>query len=123
MAHDWKEFTEISGGRPVEIERAKIKGRGISIEGSFELPPLAQLTMEDQIFIVAFVKCRGSIKDMEKLFGISYPTVKSRLNSIADRLEFVEIDPPAPGIDVLSQIDTGDISVEEAIKKLKGGKR
>ena len=77
MTQDWKELTEITRGTAVEIERIRIKKSGVAIEGSFELPPLAQLTLEEQIFITAFIRCEGSIKDMEELFGISYPTVKT----------------------------------------------
>jgi hypothetical protein len=120
MAKDWKELTELTHGAAIEVERVKLKDKGISIEGSFELPPLARLTLEDQIFVSAFIKCRGSIKSMEKFFGISYPTVKNRLSNIAEKLEFVEIDPPAPGNEVLQQLDNGKITAEEAIKKLGG---
>lgn len=122
MTQDWKELTEITRGTAVEIERVRIKKSGVAIEGSFELPPLAQLTLEEQIFITAFIRCEGSIKDMEKLFGISYPTVKNRLKGIAGKLEFVEINPPASRIEVLNQLDRGKISVEDALKKLGGGK-
>ena len=68
MTQDWKELTEITRGTAVEIERVRIKKSGVAIEGSFELPPLAQLTLEEQIFITAFIRCEGSIKDMEELF-------------------------------------------------------
>ena len=122
MKHDWKELTQLIQGADVEIERVRIKANGIAIEGSFELPPLAQLTLEDQIFITAFIRCGGSIKEMEELFGISYPTVKNRINGIASKLEFVEINPPASSNEVLNQLDRGEISVEEAIKKLGGSK-
>jgi hypothetical protein len=122
MKHDWKTLTELTRGAETRIEKIRLVNSGISIEGDFELPPLAQLTLEDQIFITAFVRCQGSIKDMEELFGISYPTVKSRLARISEKLEFVEINPPATGREVLNQLDKGEISVEDAIKKL-GGKK
>lgn len=120
MAKDWKELTEITRGASIEVERVKIKDSGINIEGSFELPPLARLTLEDQIFVSAFIRCGGSIKSMEEFFGISYPTVKNRLASISGKLEFIEIDPPAPNNEILKQLDDGEISAEEAIKKLGG---
>ena len=122
MTHDWKELTEITRGSAVEIERVRLKHNGVAIEGHFELPPLAQLTLEDQIFVTAFIRCGGSIKEMEELFGISYPTVKNRLTGIAGKLEFVEINPPDSSNEVLNQLDRGDISVEDAIKKLGGSK-
>lgn len=122
MTHDWKELTEITRGAAVEVERVRLKHNGVAIEGSFEIPPLAQLTLEDQIFVTAFIRCYGSIKEMEELFGISYPTVKNRLNRIAGKLEFVEINPPDSSNEVLNQLDRGEISVEGAIKKLGGSK-
>ncbi|MBN1298733.1 MAG: DUF2089 domain-containing protein [Actinobacteria bacterium] len=122
MNHDWKELTELTEGRALSIEKVRIKQSGISIEGDFDLPPLAQLTIEDQIFVTAFVRCQGSIKDMEELFGISYPTVKSRLVKISEKLEFVEINPPASKNEVLKALEKGEISVDEAIKKI-GGRR
>ena len=56
-------------------------------------PPLAALPAEDQIFIAAFVRCHGLIKQMEQDFGVSYPTIKNRLNELAAQLPFVEVEP------------------------------
>jgi len=120
MKADWQELTKISRGGPLLVERVRLVESGIALEGSFELPPLARLTMEDQIFVTAFVRSHGSIKDMEMLFGISYPTVKNRLNKIAEQLEFVEINPPLPRSDVLEKLDKGELTVEEALQKLRG---
>jgi hypothetical protein len=122
MKNDWFELTRLTQGAPIVIERVRVKKSDIAIEGKFEPPPLAQLSMEDQIFVTAFIRSHGSIKGMEELFGISYPTVKGRLNRIAGKLEFVEINPPAPRNEVLDQLGNGDISVEEALKKLRGEK-
>jgi len=122
MKNDWQELTMLTKGASISIERVRIKSSGIALEGSFELPPLAQLNMEDQIFVTAFIRSHGSIKDMEEMFGISYPTVKSRLNRIAGLLEFVDINPPASRNEILEQLDKGDISVDDALKKLGGEK-
>jgi hypothetical protein len=120
MAKDWQELTKISRGGPLLVERVRLLDSDIALEGSFELPPLARLTIEDQIFITAFVRSHGSIKDMEVLFGISYPTVKNRLNRISHQLEFVDIDPPLPQSEILEQVERGELSVDEAVKKLRG---
>jgi hypothetical protein len=120
MAKDWQELTKISRGGPLLVERVRLLDSDIALEGSFELPPLARLTLEDQIFITAFVRSHGSIKDMEELFGISYPTVKNRLNRISQQLEFVDINPPLPKSEVLEQLERGELSVDEAVKKLRG---
>ncbi len=120
MTNDWQELTKITQGASIKVERVKIENSDIVVEGHFELPPLTRLTMEDQFFIIAFIKCHGSIKEMEEMFGISYPTVKNRLNKIAGQLEFVEIIPPSSRSDILDQLENKDITVDEALKKLKG---
>jgi hypothetical protein len=122
MKNEWQELTMLTKGVPITIERVSIKSSGIALEGQFELPPLAQLNMEDQIFVTAFIRSHGSIKDMEEMFGISYPTVKSRLNRIAGQLEFVEVNPPASMNEVLEQLNKGDITVDDALKELGGDK-
>jgi hypothetical protein len=119
MSADWQELTKLTQGASFTVERVKLKDGEVAISGSFELPPLARLTAEDQIFVTAFVRSHGSIKEMESQFGISYPTVKNRLNAIAAKLPFVDVDPPSPTRDVLDLVDTGDISVEEALRRLK----
>ena len=119
MASEWQELTRLTQGAPLTVEKVRLTGRDLAIEGSFELPPLARLMQEDQIFITAFLRCHGSIKDMEELFGISYPTVKNRLNRIASQLEYVEINPPPSALDILKRLEKGEIDVDETLKKLE----
>jgi len=83
---EWQELTRITRGEAFTVERVKIKNTEVAVEGNFELPPLAKLTNEDQKFVTAFIKNHGSIKEMEAMFKISYPTVKKRLDSIAEKL-------------------------------------
>src|SRR5690348_9438536 len=92
---DWQQLTKLTDGAAIIVERIRLKETGIAVEGPFDLPPLAQLPAEDQIFVAAFIRCHGSIKDMEKLFGVSYPTIKNRLNRIGERLPFAEVEAPA----------------------------
>jgi len=120
MARDWQDLTRMTKGASLTVERVRLEETDIVLEGSFELPPLARLTMEDQIFVTAFIRSHGSIKEMEELFGISYPTVKKRLNRLSRQLEFVEINPPSSKSEILSQLEQEEITVDEAIKKLKG---
>src|SRR5580658_2969402 len=119
---DWQELTHLTRGQRIVVERVRIADKNTAIEGSFELPQLARLAMEDQIFVTAFVRSHGSIKEMERIFGVSYPTIKSRLNRIAGRLDFVETDPdPEPGgADVVDRLQRGEISVQDALAELDG---
>src|SRR6266480_1883573 len=91
-AQDWQALTRLTGAAPFEIERVRLIDQDVVIEGHFDVPPLARLTAEDQTFVAAFVRCHGSIKQMEKFFGVSYPTIKNRLNKIGSQLSFVEIE-------------------------------
>jgi len=118
MAKDWQELTKMTQGKPVTIERVRLVDEDIAIEGSFALPRLAGLSAEDQVFVMAFVRCHGSIKAMEEMFGISYPTVKNRLNRIARRLEFVETVEVSPDEEAIEGLERGEISVDEALRRL-----
>jgi hypothetical protein len=118
-ASDWQELTKLTQGQPILIERVRIAEKDIIVEGRFELPQLARLSQEDQVFITAFVRSHGSIKEMEQIFGVSYPTIKSRLNRISSSLEFVETNPAPPRSDVLDRLKRGEISAEDAIQELE----
>ena len=127
---DWSELTKLTGSNPLSVERVRLKNSGIAVEGAFDLPPLAQLAYEDQVFVAAFVRSHGSIKEMERLFGVSYPTIKNRLNRIGSALSFVDVhivnaaaeqgiaEAKALEKEVLDQLDKGEISVEDALQKI-----
>jgi hypothetical protein len=115
----WPDLTQLTQGQPIVVERVRLAGKPIVIEGQFELPQLARLNLEDQVFITAFVRCHGSIKEMEQIFGISYPTVKSRLNRIAESLEFVDTDPTPSQAEILDRLKRGEISAQDAIRELE----
>jgi hypothetical protein len=119
MSKEWHELTKMTQGAPLVVERVRLTNDDIAIEGSFELPPLACLAAEDQVFAAAFIRSHGSIKQMEHLFGVSYPTIKNRLNRIGEQLGFVEVSAPRDRDEVLSQLDRGEISVDEALEMLR----
>ena len=118
-AADWQELTRLTQGQPIVVERVRLTGKDIAIEGRFELPQLARLNMEDQVFITAFVRSHGSIKEMEQVFGVSYPTIKSRLTRIANSLEFVETNPQPSRAEILERLERREISAEQAIRELE----
>lgn len=116
---DWQELTDLTRGRPFVVERVRLADNGVVVEGQFEPPQLARLSVEDQVFVAAFMRSHGSIKEMERIFGVSYPTIKSRLNRIAEQLDFVDADPAPPSADVLDRLRRGEIGVEEALAELE----
>jgi hypothetical protein len=121
-ASEWQELLRIAQGTPLVIERVRIPEKGIAVEGAFSLPELARLSLEDQVFVTAFLRSHGSIKEMEQVFGVSYPTIKSRLNRIAGQLEFIDTDPSPSRADVLEQLNRGEITADEAIRILEASK-
>jgi hypothetical protein len=128
MSKEWQVLSKLSAGSAVEILRARLVEHDVVVEGPFELPPLARLSSEDQTFVAAFVRCHGSIKQVEQLFGVSYPTIKNRLNRIGALLPFVEVAPepePAPAptppstSELLTRLERGELSVEEVLNQLR----
>ena len=116
---DWQELLRIAQGASLVVERVRIPEKQISVEGEFGLPELARLSLDDQVFIVAFLRSHGSIKEMEQVFGVSYPTIKSRLNRIAGQLEYVDTNPSPSRAEVLERLKNGEVSAEEAIRALE----
>ena len=118
-SRDWQELTHLTQGHRLVVERVRLTDSDVAIEGSFELPQLARLNLEDQVFITAFVRCHGSIKEMEQVFGVSYPTIKSRLTRIANGLEFVETNPAPSQAEILERLKRGEITAQQAIGELE----
>jgi hypothetical protein len=116
---DWQDLLRIAQGSPLVIERVRIPEKQITVEGQFALPELAQLSLEDQVFVIAFLRSHGTIKDMEQTFGVSYPTIKSRLNRISSLFEFVDTNPSPSRAEVLERLKKGEISADEAIRTLE----
>src|SRR3989339_1854732 len=96
-------------GAPMEIVRMRCAPCEIVMDGCFEVSALGWLSLEDQAFAVAFLRHHGSLKKMEDLFDISYPTVKNRLNAINAQLDR-SYQAPSPNAVVLEQLARGEIS-------------
>ena len=105
-------------GEMMRLSRATCPACNVHIEGDFEVSPLATLPEEDQVFVMAFLRHHGSIRRMEELFGISYPTVKNRLRAIVGQLDDT-FSVPSPNSVVLEQLARGEISVDEAIERME----
>ena len=116
---DWQDLTRLTQGEHIIVERVRLTEKNMRVEGEFELPQLARLPLEDQVFITAFVRSHGSIKEMERIFGVSYPTIKNRLTRIANSLEFVESDPAPTHAEILDRLKRGELSAEEAIRQME----
>jgi hypothetical protein len=92
------------------------------MENEFELSKFAALPKEQLHFIEIFLKCRGNIKEVEKELGISYPTVRGKLDEIISSLGYTttkktEMDKKR----IVSMLEKGEITAEEAIQLIKEG--
>jgi hypothetical protein len=101
----------------MKITRAQCPACEVAFDGELEVSALGKLPPEDQVFVVAFLRSHGSIKSMEGLFGISYPTVKNRLGAIVSRLER-EFEVPTSNSAILQQLARGEITVKDALERL-----
>ena len=72
-------------GEVLHVKRLECGGCGTAVEGEFELPMLARLSSEDQEFVVRFVQSSGSLKQMARAYGVSYPTMRNRLDALIER--------------------------------------
>ncbi|WP_066874478.1 DUF2089 domain-containing protein [Clostridium mediterraneense] len=91
------------------------------IDNEFELSKFDYLNNEQLYFIETFIRCRGSIKEVEREMGISYPTVRAKLDEVIESLGYSvkETKAKQDSRDILEALENGDISVDEAISKLK----
>lgn len=80
---------------------------GTAVQGDYLLPALSRLGSEDQQFALAFILRNGSLKEMARLYGVSYPTVRNRLDDLIARLsgiiELQESDSVEDGTDAAGE--------------------
>lgn len=103
---------------PMGIRRLACPHGHVAMEGEFETPALTGLGLDEQLFVTAFLRCHGSIKRMEELFDISYPTVKNRLSAIVDKLDHA-LDAPSSNLQILARLEHGELTVDEALARLR----
>jgi hypothetical protein len=94
------------------------------LEGSFTSCKFCKLPVEQQEFIEVFIKCRGNIKDVEKELGISYPTVRNRLDGVIQALGFRvekadDEDEKTRRQEIVTALENGEITSQEATKLLR----
>ena len=94
------------------------------LKGDFQGCDFCNLFEEDQDFIKVFLKTHGSIKEVEKELGISYPTVKNRLNQIISSLgiETRGSFDKKGRLEILDRLEKGELTLQQALFLLKGKK-
>ena len=108
-------------GRSLTISEVTCDACGAQVRSRYRPCPFCALNDEEQTFLLLFVRSRGNLKEVEKTLGVSYPTVRSKLDEIIDRLT-PPAAPASPGSSrktVLDQVQSGRLSVEEALALLR----
>ena len=112
---------------PTTVTQIRCEVCDLTIEGHFMVSGLAALSPEQLEFVETFLRCEGKINRVEKEMGISYPTVRSRLNEIIytmgyeplAEMEAEEAEREAFRRDILDGLASGDLRPDEAVKLLK----
>jgi hypothetical protein len=123
---------EVLGRCPVctedlRVTRLECGACGTAIEGGFSLGPFQRLTPEQLAFLGVFVKNRGVIRDVERELGISYPTVRGRLDDLLRALGYEVRDDGASAAaeeserrrQMLERLSRGELTADQALKALK----
>ena len=107
--------------KKLSVQRLKCQGCETVIENDFKLSKFDYLNHDQLDFIEVFIKCRGSIKEVEKELGISYPTVRAKLDEVITSLGYTPKSTPNTKLnnDILDALEKGELSADEAIKALK----
>ena len=115
-------------GGDIQVTRFYCQQCDTTVEGHFEIGHFLRLSPEQLQFVEAFVRCEGKLNRMEDEVGMSYPTLRSRLQEVIRALGYEPgREEPAPKISdeerrrVLEDLDQGRISMEEAMRILQGG--
>ena len=121
MAHKLIHNCPVCGGG-LHVVRLRCPSCGTQIEGDFETEQLLRLSEQQRSFVLSFVRSRGNIREMEKELGLSYPTVRARLDDIIRALDDGK---PAPRTrqaptrkQVLEMLSAGEISQDEAMEMI-----
>lgn len=114
-------------GEPLEVTRLECPKSGVAIEGRFTLNEFARLSAENLELLRLFLRVRGNLKDVERILGVSYPTVRGRFDALLRDLDY-EAPPEAQGVrderaDILGLLERGEVTAEEAAKRLRALKR
>lgn len=106
----------------LNIVKLRCNKCGTVIENDFEFSKFEYLEEEYLNFMEIFLKCRGNIKDVEKELGVSYPTVRAKLDELVFALGYTVAKKAAVGNkEVLDMLENGDISAEQAINMIREG--
>jgi hypothetical protein len=117
------------GGGPLYVSELTAEDTGVVIRGKFKIPKLAQLDSDQANFLEIFLRTRGNLTAMEKEVGLSYPTLRSRLDALLDTLDLkpISTEPSKKEVkkvteqrrSILEMLERGEITAAEAKARMK----
>lgn len=107
------------GSNAFEVARFRCTTCGTEIEGAFSISRLANLSAENLDFVETFIRCRGNIKEVERELGISYPTVRNRLDKVVERLGGRVEGATKRRREILSALERNEMTPDEAVSAIK----
>ncbi|MFN2129133.1 MAG: DUF2089 domain-containing protein [Anaerolineae bacterium] len=112
-------------GETLTVTRLYCRTCDTTVEGHFTLGRFYQLSPEQMAFVETFIRCEGKLTRVQEELGMSYPTVRSRLNEVIQALGY-EVTESKPEVSleerraILEQLAAGEISSQEAVQLLQG---
>jgi hypothetical protein len=111
-------------GEALEVTRLQAPTSGVVIEGRFAPNEFALLPREHVEFLRLFVRVRGNLKEVERIMGVSYPTVRLRFDHLLKALGYeLDEDPSDRRNEILAQLERGEIDAKDAARQLQETKR
>lgn len=111
-------------GEPLEVTRLECPTSGVTIEGRFQPNEFALLPEVQLEFMRIFIKVRGNLKEVERVLGLSYPTVRQRFETLLRTLGYEAApDFEDERTEILGRLEQGEITAEEATKRLQALRR
>jgi hypothetical protein len=127
MAHDVIATCPVCAGE-LAVTRLHCRSCGTTLEGEFSVGRFARLDRDQHALLESFLKSRGNLRDMERELGISYPTVRARVEALVRSLGFgprgdePDVEPPPDGTTretILERLARHEISAEEAATAIR----
>ncbi len=100
------------------VTELKFPEADVTVRGEFDLNEFATLSLENLEFLRLYIKVRGNLKEVERILGVSYPTVRARFDALLRAVGY-EPEEPDPRDETLALLERGQISPEEAVKRLR----
>lgn len=113
-----------SCGGQLIVTGVRCESCSTEVRGRFSPGKLSALSEEQLTFVQIFLRARGNLSEVEKVLGISYPTIRNKLDEIVKVLNRDEAEEAAPGLDfqrraILDQVASGAIRPAEGLKRLR----